>query len=338
MPARPAFKMAALKSTRVLIVDKPDLTQTTILLGHRGLRHADPMWFPATLMNYVLGGSDFSSRLMTEVRSKRGPHLRHRLVLRRVALRRRLPRVGLDEERERLAGARRDRRPDPQDEERGPHGRRARQGQGLLRGQLSLRAADGGGRRGRRRGRRAARPRPRLRAEVRAAHGGRRRGAGQGGRRRRCSIPTTCSSSSSARATSSSRRSRPRACATSASTSRTPSAAPRAPSSTSSRADGPSGDLRRACCGRGRPRSAHADAEKREGVARDHVGDEVLLRRQRRQREQRRHDERDAPEPGRSRMSKSESIVVCATCSDGKTLPGGSTRWTHAMKVSDGPE
>jgi zinc protease len=72
VPARPAFKMAALKSTRVLIVDKPDLTQTTILLGHRGLRHADPMWFPATLMNYVLGGSDFSSRLMTDVRSKRG--------------------------------------------------------------------------------------------------------------------------------------------------------------------------------------------------------------------------------------------------------------------------
>jgi zinc protease len=72
VPPRAALKMAALKSTRVLIVDKPDLTQTTIMLGHRGLRHADPLWFPATLMNYVLGGSDFSSRLMTEVRSKRG--------------------------------------------------------------------------------------------------------------------------------------------------------------------------------------------------------------------------------------------------------------------------
>ena len=72
VPPRSAFKMAALKATRVLIVDKPDLTQATILLGHRGIRHADPMWFPATLMNYVLGGSDFSSRLMTEVRAKRG--------------------------------------------------------------------------------------------------------------------------------------------------------------------------------------------------------------------------------------------------------------------------
>jgi zinc protease len=72
VPARPAFKMAALKQTRVLIVDKPDLTQSTLMLGHRGLRHADPLWFATTLMNYVLGGSDFSSRLMTEVRSKRG--------------------------------------------------------------------------------------------------------------------------------------------------------------------------------------------------------------------------------------------------------------------------
>jgi zinc protease len=71
-PERPAFKMAALKATRILVVDRPDLTQATILLGHRGLKHADPMWFPATLMNYVLGGSDFSSRLMTEVRAKRG--------------------------------------------------------------------------------------------------------------------------------------------------------------------------------------------------------------------------------------------------------------------------
>jgi zinc protease len=72
VPPRPPFKMAALKSTRVLIIDKPDLTQATIILGHRGVRHADPLWFAATLMNYVLGGSDFASRLMTEVRAKRG--------------------------------------------------------------------------------------------------------------------------------------------------------------------------------------------------------------------------------------------------------------------------
>jgi len=53
-------------------VDRPDLTQATLVFGHRGIRHADPRWYAVTLMNYVLGGSDFSSRLMTEVRAKRG--------------------------------------------------------------------------------------------------------------------------------------------------------------------------------------------------------------------------------------------------------------------------
>ena len=42
------------------------------MLGHQGIKHADPRWYAATLMNYVLGGSDFSSRLMIEVRAKRG--------------------------------------------------------------------------------------------------------------------------------------------------------------------------------------------------------------------------------------------------------------------------
>ena len=56
----------------MLLVDRPDLTQATIVLGHAGIKHADPRWYAVTLMNYVLGGSDFSSRLMTEVRAKRG--------------------------------------------------------------------------------------------------------------------------------------------------------------------------------------------------------------------------------------------------------------------------
>ena len=42
------------------------------MFGHQGIKHADPRWYAATLMNYVLGGSDFSSRLMIEVRAKRG--------------------------------------------------------------------------------------------------------------------------------------------------------------------------------------------------------------------------------------------------------------------------
>jgi zinc protease len=71
-PARPDWKIPPLTGTRMLLVDRPDLTQATIVLGHGGIRHADPRWYAVTLMNYVLGGSDFSSRLMTEVRVKRG--------------------------------------------------------------------------------------------------------------------------------------------------------------------------------------------------------------------------------------------------------------------------
>ncbi|MBC8131980.1 MAG: insulinase family protein [Deltaproteobacteria bacterium] len=71
---RPVFPAAEVTGTgtRILLVDKPDLTQATLMFGHRGLRHGDSDWYATTLVNYVLGGSDFSSRLMTEVRSKRG--------------------------------------------------------------------------------------------------------------------------------------------------------------------------------------------------------------------------------------------------------------------------
>jgi zinc protease len=71
-PERPYFKIPDLKATRILLVDRPDLTQSTMIFGHRGIKHIDPAWYAVTLMNYVLGGSDFSSRLMTEVRAKRG--------------------------------------------------------------------------------------------------------------------------------------------------------------------------------------------------------------------------------------------------------------------------
>jgi zinc protease len=72
VPPRPAWTIPELAGTRILLVDRPDSTQATIVLGHKGIKHADPRWYAATLMNYVLGGSDFSSRLMIEVRAKRG--------------------------------------------------------------------------------------------------------------------------------------------------------------------------------------------------------------------------------------------------------------------------
>ncbi len=52
-------------------VDYP-LPQTTIRLAYPGVKRDDPDFFAATLMNQVLGGGTFSSRLFEEVREKRG--------------------------------------------------------------------------------------------------------------------------------------------------------------------------------------------------------------------------------------------------------------------------
>lgn len=47
-------------------------TQSHIYLGMPGLRRGDPDYFPLLVGNYVLGGGGFVSRLLKEVREKRG--------------------------------------------------------------------------------------------------------------------------------------------------------------------------------------------------------------------------------------------------------------------------
>ena len=54
-----------------LVVRRP-MTQSILMLGEQGVKRSDPDWFPAFVMNYVLGGGAFSSRLTEEVRVKRG--------------------------------------------------------------------------------------------------------------------------------------------------------------------------------------------------------------------------------------------------------------------------
>ncbi|GHG96122.1 insulinase family protein [Comamonas sp. JC664] len=56
---------------RVLIVDKPDQTQSQVRLGGPGMRMGHADYFPATAMNIALGGG-FTSRLMNEIRVNRG--------------------------------------------------------------------------------------------------------------------------------------------------------------------------------------------------------------------------------------------------------------------------
>lgn len=55
-----------------LSVIKRDIPQATVLFSQPGIKRSDKDFFAAYLMNYVLGGGGFSSRLMTELREKRG--------------------------------------------------------------------------------------------------------------------------------------------------------------------------------------------------------------------------------------------------------------------------
>jgi hypothetical protein len=68
-PAPPA---PAPPERRIVLVDRPDLGQAQILVGHEGISRTDPERLPASLLNTVLGGDAFSSRLMTRVRAEEG--------------------------------------------------------------------------------------------------------------------------------------------------------------------------------------------------------------------------------------------------------------------------
>ena len=70
VPARPLPTVQ--KSMPVRLIDKPDATQSSLLIVGPGIRHADPQYYAVRLMNYTLGGGAFSSRLMKVVRSSGG--------------------------------------------------------------------------------------------------------------------------------------------------------------------------------------------------------------------------------------------------------------------------
>jgi zinc protease len=65
----PAVKVATVGKTSHIF---RDLTQSTILIGSPGLLRSDPDWYAATVADYIFGSGSFSSRLMNEVREKRG--------------------------------------------------------------------------------------------------------------------------------------------------------------------------------------------------------------------------------------------------------------------------
>ena len=56
---------------KTVTIDRP-LTQANLILGHEGITRNNPDFYAVTVMNYILGGGGLTSRLMQEIREKRG--------------------------------------------------------------------------------------------------------------------------------------------------------------------------------------------------------------------------------------------------------------------------
>jgi zinc protease len=55
-----------------IVVIEREVPQSRIAFAHEGIRRDDPDYYAASLVNYILGGGSFASRLYAEVREKRG--------------------------------------------------------------------------------------------------------------------------------------------------------------------------------------------------------------------------------------------------------------------------
>ncbi len=69
LAATPEVAVANVGERRVIDLDVP---QSTFRFGRAGVAKTDPDYFAAVVVNHVLGGGAFTSRLFTEVREKRG--------------------------------------------------------------------------------------------------------------------------------------------------------------------------------------------------------------------------------------------------------------------------
>ena len=65
------FKSSFAKEQKTVKIDR-GITQANIIIGHAGVSRDNPDFYAFTVMNYILGGGGFSSRLVEEIRNKRG--------------------------------------------------------------------------------------------------------------------------------------------------------------------------------------------------------------------------------------------------------------------------
>ncbi len=49
-----------------------ELTQATVVFGHLGIARSNPDFYPLLVMNYILGGGGFASRMVTDIRDNSG--------------------------------------------------------------------------------------------------------------------------------------------------------------------------------------------------------------------------------------------------------------------------
>jgi zinc protease len=62
---------ALLQRPALKVIDK-DLTQANIIMGHVGINRSNPDFYAVSVMNYILGGGGFSSRLVNRIRDEQG--------------------------------------------------------------------------------------------------------------------------------------------------------------------------------------------------------------------------------------------------------------------------
>jgi zinc protease len=65
------FTIAFANERKMIKIDR-GITQANIVLGHAGISRDNPNFYSFTVMNYILGSGGFSSRLVEEIRIKRG--------------------------------------------------------------------------------------------------------------------------------------------------------------------------------------------------------------------------------------------------------------------------
>ncbi len=69
----PTYEMAAVPTeSKVYFYDVPGAKQSVLRFGYAGPKRGDAGYYPATVMNYILGGGGFASRLTQELREGKG--------------------------------------------------------------------------------------------------------------------------------------------------------------------------------------------------------------------------------------------------------------------------